>query len=379
MRIDSSGNVGIGTSSPSSYGKLTVNDTSHSSVYVRSSSTNFAGLLLDNTNSASKWQIGVEGGTYNTAGVLNIGISGVGPAIAIDTSRNVGIGTSSPAVKLEVYQSTAGIGAGLIRHVNGNAVNVQPSYNYYDAYHHIFRGLSGTTESIRINETGSIVLGYNLATPCLVTKNFATPHAVGNRGADVRFGITDGSFGGLITQNVASSNPAFNAQYIEFHTHQGGVSAGERMRITADGVVKLTLGQIEFPTTQVASSNVNTLDDYEEGSWTPNVNGQATGTFTVTVGTYVKIGKQVTIWFRCDGGNTGTGGATQYVSGLPFNVGTYSEASIVGIMGTNGPATRIQNLMTLTGNRGVLYVYNGGSQEATAISYASGTATYWVD
>jgi hypothetical protein len=102
MRIDSSGNVGIGTSSPSSYGKLTVDDTAASSVYVRSSSTNFAGLLLDNTNSATKWQLGVEGGTYNTAGKFNLGISGVGTAIAIDTSRNVGIGTTSPGGKLEV-------------------------------------------------------------------------------------------------------------------------------------------------------------------------------------------------------------------------------------------------------------------------------------
>jgi len=95
MRIDSSGNVGIGTSSPSTYGKLTVNDTAASSVYIRSSSTNFSGLSLDNTNSATKWQIGVEGGTYNTAGILNIGVSGVGTALAIDTNRNVLVGTTS--------------------------------------------------------------------------------------------------------------------------------------------------------------------------------------------------------------------------------------------------------------------------------------------
>jgi hypothetical protein len=88
VTVDTSQNVGIGTASPSSYGKLTVNDTASKSVYVRSSSTNFSGLLLENTNSATKWQIGVEGGAFNTAGLLNIGIDGVGSKMAIDSSGN---------------------------------------------------------------------------------------------------------------------------------------------------------------------------------------------------------------------------------------------------------------------------------------------------
>ena len=33
--------------------------------------------------------------------------------------------------------------------------------------------------------------------------------------------------------------------------------------------INLTSGQITFPTTQVPSSDANTLDDYEEGTWTP--------------------------------------------------------------------------------------------------------------
>jgi len=53
---------------------------------------------------------------------------------------------------------------------------------------------------------------------------------------------------------------------------------------------------ITFPATQSASSDANTLDDYEEGTWTPNQGSGLTvvGTFSSS-GLYTKIGRQVTI------------------------------------------------------------------------------------
>ena len=58
-------------------------------------------------------------------------------------------------------------------------------------------------------------------------------------------------------------------------------------------------GQVVFPATQNASSNANTLDDYEEGTWTPNQGAGLTvvGTFSSS-GTYTKIGRLVTVVFR---------------------------------------------------------------------------------
>ena len=61
------------------------------------------------------------------------------------------------------------------------------------------------------------------------------------------------------------------------------------------GVLQLKSG-ITFPATAVAATDANTLDDYEEGTWTPNQGGGLTvvGTFSST-GNYVKIGKLVTV------------------------------------------------------------------------------------
>jgi hypothetical protein len=81
-----------------------------------------------------------------------------------------------------------------------------------------------------------------------------------------------------------------------------------------------------FPDTQVASTDANTLDDYEEGTWTPTY-ACSSGSFnTLTMdiisATYTKIGRQVTVRadIRTDSVNlTGASGTLQ-LAGLPFTV-----------------------------------------------------------
>jgi hypothetical protein len=53
---------------------------------------------------------------------------------------------------------------------------------------------------------------------------------------------------------------------------------------------------ITFPATQSASSDANTLDDYEEGTWTPVITAQ-TGSLTAytSSGIYTKVGRTVYI------------------------------------------------------------------------------------
>src|SRR6266850_1010510 len=50
---------------------------------------------------------------------------------------------------------------------------------------------------------------------------------------------------------------------------------------------------LQFPATQVASSDVNNLDDYEEGTWTPVDSSGAALVFASGVGQYTKIGNIV--------------------------------------------------------------------------------------
>jgi len=95
------------------------------------------------------------------------------------------------------------------------------------------------------------------------------------------------------------------------------------MRLDSAGLLTLPFGQIKFPAVQNASSDANTLDDYEEGSWTPvftaasvNPTGVA---YTTQVGRYTKIGKSVTVWANLGLSSKGTGGSGEVrITGLPF-------------------------------------------------------------
>jgi hypothetical protein len=79
-----------------------------------------------------------------------------------------------------------------------------------------------------------------------------------------------------------------------------------------------SLNGITFPATQVASAGANTLDDYEEGTWTPSLGGNTT--YTAQSGDYTKIGRMVFFRGVIVVNTIGTGSTTT-VSGLPFSVG----------------------------------------------------------
>jgi hypothetical protein len=102
-------------------------------------------------------------------------------------------------------------------------------------------------------------------------------------------------------------------------TSLGGASWNPTSVTTATanitGSINLSGGQIAFPATQVPSADANTLDDYEEGTWTPTI---ATGTFTARRPRYTKIGRMVTVSAYVDSFSDRSTAATVQIGGLPF-------------------------------------------------------------
>lgn len=85
-----------------------------------------------------------------------------------------------------------------------------------------------------------------------------------------------------------------------------------------------TSGQIKFPASQNASSDANTLDDYEEGTWTPVLTfatpGDLAVTYVVQQGSYTKIGRVVfyTIDIQTSAFTWTTASGGALLTGLPF-------------------------------------------------------------
>lgn len=104
---------------------------------------------------------------------------------------------------------------------------------------------------------------------------------------------------------------------------RGNSTWGDAPGITTDGSSRIQ--QIAFAATQSASSDVNTLDDYEEGTWTPSLGGNTT--YTAQTGTYTKIGRMVNVRGNITVNAIGTG-STGVISGLPFTAAATTAGSI---------------------------------------------------
>ena len=115
------------------------------------------------------------------------------------------------------------------------------------------------------------------------------------------------------------------------------------------GILQLTSG-ITFPATAVAASDVNTLDDYEEGTFTPSVVYSTTNTPTHSnqIGRYTKIGRIVQVQIYLNWNESGSVGNLSF-AGLPFAAGSgsfnRSALSIVsfGLVGTTVSLTGVVN------------------------------------
>ena len=248
---------------------------------------------------------------------------------------------------------------------------------------------TGGTGRLFVDAIGNVLIG---AAAAVANSRFLVAGVTGNTPLTVQG--ASGNSAALAFYNNAASTDRFvigqgyssgsdNIAFIQNNANAAlvlGTNFAERARIASTGELlvgtttttanggKLQVSNgITFPATQVACSDANTLDDYEEGTWTPTQGAGVTvvGTFS-SVGSYVKIGKQVSfagyITATTSVAFNPAGGAI--VGGLPFSVlsgigsGTGCNAAI---------STVISVIPSGTGISG------GASIAATSVIYFAGT------
>ena len=271
----------------------TVNPATYPLVIVDTSDTSMA--ITGTTKKVTTNQLLGSGGTATLASATITGDLTVRTNKLVVTSTGVGVGTASPLGAFHLVTAAAGYSdAGYFENSQAAAANVGPR--------------------LSLLGVGSIAMatidaGWN---------------AAANTDSYLRF-LTRGTSSVQERYRIASDGVAT-------WSNVGGV-AGTAMTLNSTGLgvgvspsagkgcLQLSSG-INFPATQVASSDPNTLDDYVEGTFTPVIQGVSTagtGVYTVQSGRYTKIGNRVFVdIFLNWTAHTGTG--AMLIANLPFTI-----------------------------------------------------------
>jgi len=157
---------------------------------------------------------------------------------------------------------------------------------------------------------------------------------------------------------------------------------------TLSGDVNLSTGNlvigtsgkgIDFSiTSHPAGMTSELLADYEEGTWTPDiVNNGSTSTWATKTGYYTRVGNQVTMWFLCDSGNSGTAGTELRLSGFPYayanTIANLQPGTILNIGGLSTFAA-----LQMRSGTYARVVSAGNITIDTQLTYATGTLTFQV-
>jgi hypothetical protein len=147
----------------------------------------------------------------------------------------------------------------------------------------------------------------------------------------------------------------------------GAIAAGGALSgtsITGTGLLNISAagaGQIQFPATQNASANANTLDDYREGTFTPSGLGV---TFSSASGTFTRIGNVVTFRLFVTIPSTASSNPAR-IAGLPFSAG---GASVFAVWTDHGTAVQASANASNT-----VFLYNLSGAEYTYANLSTKT------
>jgi len=258
--------------------------------------------LSDLIGGDNRWDVDITGGTISNVTITDTDISAnqlTGTTLApnVVSSSLTSVGTLANLTVTNPINGSVTTNANLTGAVTsvGNATSLG----------------SFTSANLRgalTDETGSGSAVFG------TSPTIATPTLTGDVIQDVV--RTSGSSGVVVKNSGGTTVATLGSANTTNSLLAGALAVG--------GVITATAGQITFPATQNPSSNVNTLDDYEEGTWTPVYTYATAGDLSVAystqLGSYTKVGNLVTLSGRIvtTTHTYTTASGNMRITGLPF-------------------------------------------------------------
>lgn len=172
------------------------------------------------------------------------------------------------------------------------------------------------------SDTGNVAISGNVSSTLRVS-NTGFPLIVRSGGTNhiTMFDTRSSTGVGTMIGANQDGNTYYDSNYNGTATAGGHIwrsGGNDILTLGATGLLTTTAG-IKFPGTQVSSADANTLDDYEEGTWTPTYTSTgATWSYAARSGAYVKIGQMVYAQFYLYATASGTTTNEVVMSNLPF-------------------------------------------------------------
>jgi hypothetical protein len=411
-RIDSSGRLGLGTSSPAQQ------------LHVLGSG---AAIRVDNSDAGTNVYgdiLSVTGGTFR---IRSRGGASTHGSVALNTwdgtndltrlfvssAGNVGIGTTSPGARVHGAALAAG-GVGVIwdSAAGGSRIEYKDNNNrrgYFlwdtnsltlaaDSGNSIkFSTNAGVTQHATIDGSGRLLVGTSSAATsgdsasAKIQIQANTSAATGDalislqRGQAAASISSDSPLGKILFADNAgneygtiqcrtdgsSGSGDYPGRLVFSVTADGSASPTEALRITNDRYVRLASGSggIQFNGDTAAA---NALDDYEEGTWTPDISYSTSNGDRATVtqiARYTKVGRIVHVninisWIE----STSSGNVS--ITGLPFTSVNVTSNFAIGAASSTGGLTGISGglLGSIAPNATTIELFYGSTGARVALN-----------
>ena len=168
-------------------------------------------------------------------------------------------------------------------------------------------------------------------------------------------------------------------------TSAGDLLVGTTTTRANAGDVQVSKG-ISFPATQSAQSDANTLDDYEEGTWTATLTPLTSGSITLSASTcaYTKVGRLVTVTGQINTNAASSPLGRLRLGGLPFTSASGTQFESVATIRVVGGVAIIAIDAVVANAGSYIDIYPAGTSTDTYASNINAStsvvfsATYFV-